>query len=64
LLSSASAIDDDVPSRLSDLASLFLKLGITSFGGPAVHIAMMENEVVRRRRWMTHEESGSSHRQR
>jgi len=45
-----------VISRLSELASLFLKLGITSFGGPAVHIAMMENEVVRRRRWMTHEE--------
>jgi chromate transporter len=45
-----------VTSRLSELASLFLKLGITSFGGPAVHIAMMENEVVRRRRWMTHEE--------
>jgi chromate transporter len=45
-----------VTSRLRELASLFLKLGITSFGGPAVHIAMMENEVVRRRRWMTHEE--------
>jgi len=47
---------DDVTSRLTELARLFLKLGITSFGGPAVHIAMMENEVVRRRRWMTHEE--------
>ena len=35
---------------------LFLRLGTTAFGGPAAHIAMMEDEVVRRRRWMTHDE--------
>ena len=35
---------------------LFLRLGVTAFGGPAVHIAMMEDEVVRRRRWLTTEE--------
>jgi chromate transporter len=44
------------PTSLSDLALLFLRLGTTAFGGPAAHIAMMEDEVVRRRRWMTHEE--------
>jgi chromate transporter len=42
--------------RLLELARLFLKLGTTAFGGPAAHIAMMEDEVVRRRQWLTHEE--------
>jgi len=44
----------DRPTTLRELAWLFGKLGCTAFGGPAVHIAMMEDEVVRRRRWMTH----------
>jgi chromate transporter len=39
-----------------DLALLFLKLGTIAFGGPAAHIAMMEDEVVRRRAWLTREE--------
>lgn len=38
---------------LPELARLFLRLGFTAFGGPAAHVAIMENEVVRRRRWMT-----------
>src|SRR6185369_3113118 len=41
---------------LKELAKLFLRLGFTAFGGPAAHIAMMEEEVVRRRRWLTREE--------
>src|SRR3989449_3514060 len=40
-------------SRLTDLAVLFLRLGILGFGGPAAHTAMMRDEGVRRRRWMT-----------
>jgi chromate transporter len=42
-------------STLGDLARLFLRLGATAFGGPAAHIALMEDEVVRRRRWLTRE---------
>jgi len=44
------------PGRLRELALLFLRLGTTAFGGPAAHIAMMEDEVVRRRGWLTHDE--------
>jgi chromate transporter len=43
-------------SSLYELASLFLRLGATAMGGPAVHIAMMEEEVVTRRSWLTREE--------
>ena len=47
---------DRGPTSLWTLCLLFLRLGTTAFGGPAAHIAMMEDEVVRRRRWMTQNE--------
>lgn len=40
---------------IREVAWVFLKLGVIGFGGPAAHIAMMEDEVVRRRRWLTRE---------
>src|SRR4051794_29543128 len=42
--------------RLRELAALFLRLGLTAFGGPAAHIALMEDEVVARRGWLTRAE--------
>lgn len=41
---------------MRDLALFFLRLGTTAFGGPAAHIAMMEEHVVRRRGWLTREQ--------
>ena len=40
-------------NSLKELAKLFFKLGCIGFGGPAVHIAMMEEEVVRKRKWFS-----------
>lgn len=40
-------------SPVADVALVFLKLGATGFGGPAAHIALMEEELVRRRRWLS-----------
>ena len=50
------ARDRPNPTPLRELATLFVRLGATAFGGPAAHIAMMEDEVVRRRGWMSREE--------
>jgi chromate transporter len=41
--------------RLKQLAVVFLKLGTIAFGGPAAHIAMMDEEVVSRRQWLSRE---------
>jgi len=42
--------------RLTELAALFLKLGTISFGGPAAHIALIEEEIVRKRQWITRQQ--------
>src|SRR5262245_8741036 len=46
----------ETKSSLWELALVFLRLGVSSFGGPAVHIANMNDEFVKRRRWLTSEE--------
>jgi len=47
--------NDSHSGRLRELATLFLRLGFTAFGGPAAHIAMFHDEVVTRRKWITDE---------
>ena len=42
-------------TKLKEIAKLFFKLGSIAFGGPAAHIAMMEDEVDKKRKWMTQE---------
>ena len=41
--------------RLSEVAKEFLRLGFIAYGGPAAHVAMMEEQFVRRRGWLTRE---------
>jgi chromate transporter len=43
-------------NRLVEVAGVFLRLGLTAFGGPAAHIAMMRDEMVQRRKWVTQTE--------
>jgi chromate transporter len=42
-------------TNLKELAGLFTRLGLTAFGGPAAHIALMQKEVVDKRHWMDHQ---------
>jgi len=49
----ASESHVSVRGRLIELAGLFLKLGIIGFGGPAVHIALIESEIVAKRKWVS-----------
>jgi chromate transporter len=48
--------DPSSRGSVSEVARVFLRLGTTAFGGPVAHLAMMEEELVRRRGWVTHQE--------
>jgi chromate transporter len=49
-------MNPSLSQRLTEVAKLFLKLGMTAFGGPAAHIAMMHDETVKRRQWLSDQE--------
>ena len=49
-------VTDAARDRPASLALPFLRLGTVAFGGPAAHVAMMEEEFVRRRAWLTRQE--------
>ncbi|MDF2904761.1 MAG: chromate transporter, chromate ion transporter family [Herbinix sp.] len=42
----------DQHNRLKEISLVFLKLGVTAFGGPAAHVAMMDDEIVKKRKWL------------
>jgi chromate transporter len=48
-------ITKDGRDRLWEIAKEFLRLGFVAFGGPPVHLAMMEERFVRRKRWVSRE---------
>src|SRR5262249_40357060 len=51
-----SEVIPEKPGDLLEIAGAFLRLGFLAFGGPAAHIAMMEQEFVRRRKWLSRED--------
>ena len=54
-LQASDSVSEKRHVPLRELALFFLRLGMTAFGGPAVHIAIMEDELVRRRQWLSRE---------
>jgi chromate transporter len=54
-LASPESISGKNRVPLNELALFFLRLGTTAFGGPAAQIAIMEDELVRRRQWLSRE---------
>jgi len=49
-------VTESLSSRLGEIVRLFLRMGFTAYGGPAAHIGMFHDEVVKRRKWLTDQE--------
>jgi len=48
--------DNNQHKNLKDVAALFLLMGLTAFGGPAAHVGLFHDQVVRRRKWLSDQE--------
>jgi chromate transporter len=46
-------VSEGAAARAGEVARVFLKLGVIGFGGPAAHIALFRDEIVRRRKWVS-----------
>ncbi|MFZ1473661.1 MAG: chromate efflux transporter [Anaerolineae bacterium] len=55
-MNSTSTSTELLAERLRDVFLVFLKLGLTAFGGPAAHVGLFHDEIVRRRRWLNDQE--------
>jgi len=52
----ANLSPEELQQRLRELAAVFFRLGCIAFGGSAAHVAMMDDEVVKRRQWLSREQ--------
>ena len=55
IMPESARLSSSSPGSLAELAREFLRLGFVAFGGPAAHIAMMEERFVRRLNWLSRE---------
>ena len=55
-MSASDTSASDRPGALREIGAAFLRLGLLGFGGPAAHVALMRDELVRRRRWVSDRE--------
>ena len=55
MMGNETILAEERRGRLSEVAKEFLRLGFIAYGGPAAHVAMMEEQFVRRRGWLTRE---------
>lgn len=51
-----TVLANSVRSELIEVSKLFLRLGLTAFGGPAAHKSMFYDETVERRKWLSSEQ--------